>query len=83
MSMAKIDIEKLNIRKPDYEIPPEYQVLNIFSHSPIHKSVFILGKRYEKNEWAIFHFDGISEEPTMIETFYELENLTPTLNTKV
>ena len=70
----KIDIDKINIRKPDYEIPVEYQALHIFSHSPLNKSVFILGKKYDKNEWAIFHFDGISEIPLMIETFYELNN---------
>lgn len=71
----KLDIEKMNKRKPDYEIPPEYQVLNVFTHSPLHKSVFILGKKYGKNEYAIFHFDGISEIPVMIETFYEIIKL--------
>ena len=77
----KLDIDKLNKRKPDYEIPNEYQVLNIFSHSLLHQSVFILGKKYDKNELAIFHFDGISEMPVMIETFYE-KALTPTNNQK-
>ena len=71
----KIDIEQINKRKPSYEIPKEYRVLNIFSHSPLHKSIFILGKKYDKNELAIFHFDGIDEKPVMIETFYEIKTL--------
>ena len=68
----KLDITKLNSRKPDYEIPPDYQVINLFKHSSLHKSMFILGKKYDKNEYAIFHFDGISEVPIMIETFFEI-----------
>lgn len=60
------------MENPSYEIPKEYQVLNILSHSPMQYGVFILGKKYDKNEYAIFHFDGISETPVMIETFYEV-----------
>ena len=62
-----------------YKLPPEYKVLNVFKHSPIHKGVFILAKKHNKNEWAIYHFDGIDELPMMIETFYEVLS-NPTVN---
>ena len=71
--MAKLDITKLNTRKPDYEIPEDYQVLNIFSYSPMRPDVFILGRKYGTAEYAIFRFDGISEIPIMYETFIDIK----------
>ena len=68
----KIDIEKINVGKSNYSIPPRYKVILELTSSPMSKNFTVIAKEIGNNGYyAVFHFDGIEKFPVLIETLIE------------